>query len=100
MRSMILRALFVAMALSTSVASANEFMTTGHTCIPTEVAIQGDLFYNNFGGNTATHWNSGASGGTITLHCGIPVDVASPSHLWLLFANNTGCSGCASDKVL
>ena len=80
-------------------ASANEFDVTGNTCMADRATIQSDNHNTQFGGDPWIGWNSNRSG-TIVCHAQIPVDITGPSHLWIMYNNDTSVSSTDKVKVL
>jgi hypothetical protein len=91
-------AAFIALSMYATRSDAAEFNAIGRSCVPTDYSFQNQVHYSSFGGPVEVQWN-GTKTGTLTLYCGIPVDVPNPTHLYLAYRNNTACVGCSSDTI-
>lgn len=67
----------------TSNASANEFDMTGASCIPGDPAVTNNRYLVT--GGTVKHKSTNTD--LITLYCGIPTTITSPSHIELLYSS-------------
>jgi hypothetical protein len=96
MRSILCATLIV---LATArLASAGEYDVTGQTCVPDDATLLADSYVNTLSPDPFLRWTSNPSG-TITLHCAIPDNVVSPTHLELYYLNNTNCIACGNDVI-
>jgi hypothetical protein len=85
-------------AATAGLASAGEFDVTGQTCVPDDATLLANSYVNTLSPDPFLHWAGNATG-TITLHCAIPDNVVSPTHLELYYLNTTTCVGCANDVI-
>ena len=82
MRYIIVFWAFIALG-SARTATADRFDATGATCVPAESAVNNNRYLVT--GGTVKHRTG--NNDIITLYCGIPTDISSPSHLNLTYSS-------------